>query len=685
MEMTLPRVVLLATILQPGVLSSWNSLTGGAETGPAYSDLADVVADFCGGPFEVTLVYDDEGIVMAAACVANAVDLSLERSGNLSLNHTVPQSSWARDAQRKFKILLANASQDTVDRLLEPLSPLKAQISAVCHLALPENWTLGKFVEPLVPFRSLNCCRALNIGFGPPDVRPELIAVEQRAVGGVTLLLYAASDSSIACTYCGLMQRRNDHFEYLPGLSGAHVFVSARNNTPYVVVGKQGHDGEFKFQKGVEIFLLKAISQRLNFTLDSHLALSEISFTWQRTEVISYLYPVLYDVLSYATKAPRVIPFTMAIIKPFSEDIWGLLVLAISMSTAFLFCLRWSPANRAHRHRPDFWFLLSTLSRQNPWEEEHASAGYRVFLGPWWLFVTVLTTLYSGRLVAIMSVAVHDSWINNLDALEKALARREVRVCTHSKTIFIEYIKLAGSGSFYQARMNQLERDGAHTVLVSDRKTGLERVLYQDYVYVDSRLSLLTGLELVGEQAAPLLRVVRDHLGVEYCGFVFQKGCPLKHTFTASYSNKGAASPKLKHGTFRLCRSRALFETGHIHRWMSDTLRYTLPAYLDPDTLANYDADVWKTTNDQGALNIIDFVGPAWLLAAGYAMGLAALILEHVSVSTRRRWRRWLQCRQVRRVRHSGALPQRAEGRVPHDFVINRNEASCPDWSRATA
>ncbi|KAL1470834.1 hypothetical protein MTO96_040264, partial [Rhipicephalus appendiculatus] len=477
-------------------------------------------------------------------------------------------------------------------------------------------------------------------------------------LGGATLMLYAANESRIACTHCGLMQRKNDSFEYLPSLNGAHIIVSAINNTPYVVVDKRGHDGEFTSQMGVEISLLQAISQRLNFTYSlnigsleygalkndawtgligdvlyrkSHLAISEISFTRQRTEVISYLYPVLYDVLSYATRAPTVIPFAMAIIKPFSEDIWSLLVIAVAMSTAFLFCLRWSPASRARHHTPDFWFLLSTLSRQNPWEEEHASAGYRVFLGPWWLFVTVLTTLYSGRLVAIMSVAVHDTWINNLDALEKALARREVRVCTHSRTIFIEYIKVATSGAFYQVRVNQLEGDSRDTVLVNDRKTGLERALYHQYVYVDSRLSLLTGLAQVGEQEAPLLRVVRDHLGVEYCGFVFQKGCPLHHTFTA--------------------RSRALFETGHIHRWMSDTLRHTLPAYLDPDTFAHYDADVWKTASDQGALNIIDFVGPAWLLAAGYAMGLTALLLELAAVRAMRRWQRrplWLHRRRAR-------------------------------------
>ncbi|KAL3192001.1 hypothetical protein MRX96_018120 [Rhipicephalus microplus] len=542
-----------------------------ARPGLGYSDLAEVVADFCRGTFKITLLYNDNGITMAAAflqilhaakCVANVVYLSGDHRRKFPADQSY---EWTSDAQRKFKILLVNVSHEIIDRLLQPLSPLKAQIGALCHLDLPENSTLEKFVAPLVPFRSLSCCRALNIGFRLSDVPRSLIAVEQRAAGDAALMLYAATESRIACTHCGLMQRNKDSFDYLPSLSGAHIIVSAINNTPYVVVQKRGPDGKFKSVMGVEISLLEAISQRLNFTyslsLDSveygalkndswtglignvlyrksHLALSEISFTRQRTEVISYLYPVLYDVLSYATRAPTVIPFAMAIIKPFSEDIWALLVLSVVLSTAFLFCLRWSPATRARHHTPDFWFLLSTLSRQNPWEEEHASAGYRVFLGPWWLFVTVLTTLYSGRLVAIMSVAVHDTWINNLDALEKALAKREARVCTHSRTIFIEYIKVATSGSFYQVRVNQLEGDSRGTVLVNDRKTGLERALYHKYVYVDSRLSLLTGLAQVGEHKAPLLRVVKDHLGVEYCGFVFQKGCPLQHTFTNRSSSR---------------------------------------------------------------------------------------------------------------------------------------------------
>ncbi|KAH7971762.1 hypothetical protein HPB52_002531 [Rhipicephalus sanguineus] len=151
------------------------------EPGLGYTDLAEVVADFCKGTFEITHLYDDNECSVAAAflrmlhasqCVANVVDLSGGRWNKLTGNQTF---EWTRDAQRKFKILLANVSHENVDRLLQPLSPLKAQIGALCHLTLPENSTREKFVEPLVPFRSLNCCRALNIAFSRPDVPRSLI------------------------------------------------------------------------------------------------------------------------------------------------------------------------------------------------------------------------------------------------------------------------------------------------------------------------------------------------------------------------------------------------------------------------------------------------------------------------------------------------------------------------------
>lgn len=86
--------------------------------------------------------------------------------------------------------------------------------------------------------------------------------------------------------------------------------------------------------------------------------------------------------------------------------------------------------------------MLSDSAAQDAWQGEHDSPGYRLFLGPWWLYVLVMTTLYSGRLVALMSVPVYDSWIGNLEQLEEALEYRDFRVCLLRQTIFKEYIKV---------------------------------------------------------------------------------------------------------------------------------------------------------------------------------------------------------------------------------------------------
>lgn len=47
------------------------------------------------------------------------------------------------------------------------------------------------------------------------------------------------------------------------------------------------------------------------FSQRSHLAMGELSYAMNRTAVLTYSYPVLYDVLTYVTKAPKVISFAI--------------------------------------------------------------------------------------------------------------------------------------------------------------------------------------------------------------------------------------------------------------------------------------------------------------------------------------------------------------------------------------
>ncbi|XP_077552504.1 uncharacterized protein LOC144166943 [Haemaphysalis longicornis] len=471
------------------------------RSGHRYSSLGDALADFCQGPYQVTFVYSDIS-AMAAGTLLELLHLA-----GCPVNVALPSSSsgtdpivseiltWMRDGQQRYKVLLANISHNFITGLLKPLR-FHVRFCSLVQTSVVEK-------------------EAPSALFATSDLHPERKALEQRFDGAATWTLYAAGDFTLACTNCGFLHKEEHGYRHLPNISGTHFFISAVNNTPYVVVGKPGPDGEYHQQQGVELDLLKAISGSLNFTYTllidpnveygalrngtwtglvgdvfyrrSHLALSEISYTLNRTDVINYMYPVLYDVLSYVTKAPKVIPFAMAIVKPFNDDVWGCVLCSLVASSLLLLSLRWSPRHRDDDNKPDFWFLLSTLSRQNPWENEHDSAAYRVFLVPWWLLVLVLTTTYSARLVAMMSVAVYEPWLSDLESLERALARRELLLCTHSATIFIEYIKASNVGALNEVRVNQLEGGREDTVLVSDRRTGFERTLYKDFAYMDSR------------------------------------------------------------------------------------------------------------------------------------------------------------------------------------------------------
>ncbi|XP_040061846.2 glutamate receptor ionotropic, delta-1 [Ixodes scapularis] len=412
-------------------------------------------------------------------------------------------------------------------------------MGTVCDVSLEPDAGL-ELTRPLEAFRSLSCCRILNVGFAAPQVPPHL--------------------------------------------------------------------------------------------LESDLALSEISFEVNRTKVVSYQYPAVFDVISFVARAPGVTPFAFAIIRPFDGQIWLSVALSLLVGSLLLEALRLSPAESGPGDRPNFWFLLSTLGRQNAWQGEHESPGYRLFLGPWWLYVLVMTTLYSGRLVAFMSVPVYEPSIRNLEQLEDAIRHKGFKLCTHRQTIFIEYIrvayerKMARSGALNEVRLRQMGDESS--LLVSDRRTGLLWALKYPYAYMDSKMSILSGMStLLDAKDALRLHVADDNMGVEYCGAVFQKDCPLREQLNAA--------------------SRVLFETGHLKKWLSQAMRRLDEVTEDP----RHDFHQRR----ENPLSASDFNGSFYLLGAGFVVAAAALGLEMCCMALRDRMVVYYRPRTV--LKKSGLRP----------------------------
>ncbi|KAM7286965.1 glutamate receptor ionotropic, delta-1 [Ixodes scapularis] len=641
-------------------------------------------------------------IPRARLCLPGALARFLHRSGCLANTAWLSErltlaaaedlaATWTKDPQAHYKLLLADQPLTTSRRLLLALvrmcfhlnfffrrisdiagngrsdklpfaqnlgqSPLQAQMGTVCDVSLEPDAGL-ELTRPLEAFRSLSCCRILNVGFAAPQVPPHLLARRERGPG-FAVTLHTAQPYRTVCSACGFLRglggaTRNDHgYEFLESVNGAHIQVSTVNNTPYVVLGDWQPGFGFRKQEGVEMVQLKILSQVFNFTYslsvssgdygslrnghwtgligkvlrkESDLALSEISFEMNRTSVVSYQYPAVFDVISFVARAPGVTPFAFAIIRPFDGQIWLSVALSLLVGSLLLEALRLSPAESGPGDRPNFWFLLSTLGRQNAWQGEHESPGYRLFLGPWWLYVLVMTTLYSGRLVAFMSVPVYEPSIRNLEQLEDAIRHKGFKLCTHRQTIFIEYIRMARSGALNEVRLRQMGDESS--LLVSDRRTGLLWALKYPYAYMDSKMSILSGMStLLDAKDALRLHVADDNMGVEYCGAVFQKDCPLREQLNAA--------------------SRVLFETGHLTKWLSQAMRRLDEVTEDPRL------DFHQRR--ENPLSASDFNGSFYLLGAGFVVAAAALGLEMCCMALRDRMVVYYRPRTV--LKKSGLRP----------------------------
>lgn len=116
--------------------------------------------------------------------------------------------------------------------------------------------------------------------------------------------------------------------------------------------------------------------------------------------------------------------------------------------------------------------------------------------------------------------------LENYYAVLESLSSPQSPVHQRTRALSFRVAQMADSGALNQVRLRQLGDED--TLLVADRKTGLLRALTKPYAYIDSKISLQSGMKLLDVEDARKLSIASDNMGVEYCGFVFQKDCPLK-------------------------------------------------------------------------------------------------------------------------------------------------------------
>lgn len=85
-----------------------------------------------------------------------------------------------------------------------------------------------------------------------------------------------------------------------------------------------------------------------------------------------------------------------------------------------------------------YWFIYGAILRQGS-NVEIRSNGLRILFGTWWLFVVVLTSLYTGGLTAFMTKTESSLLVNTLDDLSQ---RSDAKWVTVKGTALESYIKV---------------------------------------------------------------------------------------------------------------------------------------------------------------------------------------------------------------------------------------------------
>ncbi|XP_013791222.1 glutamate receptor ionotropic, delta-1-like [Limulus polyphemus] len=347
---------------------------------------------------------------------------------------------------------------------------------------------------------------------------------------------------------------------YLTGQSlmdftGDILVVSVVSCFPYFVLSKD-QNGTLIPKYGTDLTMLNALASTMNFRYviktpldgewgiqlsnqtwsgmigmvqrkEADLSVDGIVITSDRKEVVDFSIPYAYESVSFVTKAPTAKRRALAIIKPFSWQVWLGVSLSLVLATTFLTLTsnlmeEWYPANPWIAALWYMWGCLVAQGGKIPLKKVYS---VRVFLAGWWLFAVVFIALYAGTLTSYMTVLTKEQPIDTVNALKKEVSQGRYS-CGSLKGTFLEEKLLNPKDPVYGAIGESTQKDPSNTV--QSDSFGLMKTLNSKYAYINVQGQLEFQAAKMGEENFVFSR---DSFSRIILGIALRKRCPYKESF----------------------------------------------------------------------------------------------------------------------------------------------------------
>ncbi|XP_063590281.1 glutamate receptor ionotropic, delta-2-like [Penaeus indicus] len=271
-----------------------------------------------------------------------------------------------------------------------------------------------------------------------------------------------------------------------------HLTVGAEQWVPWLRIEENGEDGGLVYS-GIMYNILIALSRAMNFTYELRrpvdglwgvgypngtwvgmlgmvkrgevdFALGPFAFNWERYHfACEFTQPIFIDYESVFMRRPRVETDLFAFVRPFTWQVWLCLIGVIPLTWFILVLFLYlSPDNtmatqedKAKRTRKNIrkeknkshliWVIRAVTNQSNPWLPRSDSR--RVMAATWLLATLILLSLFSGTLIAMLTVPLVRLPI---DSTEDLVNQHDIPWAIESGS-FLYQILYQATGGIYKA------------------------------------------------------------------------------------------------------------------------------------------------------------------------------------------------------------------------------------------
>ncbi|XP_050405578.2 glutamate receptor ionotropic, kainate 1 [Patella vulgata] len=222
---------------------------------------------------------------------------------------------------------------------------------------------------------------------------------------------------------------------------------------------------------------------------NADISVAPLSSTSDRQEVASFSYPFFIEYTSVILKPPNEDEKKwMTFLKPFHQQVLIYVTVSLFVGTIVLFVVeKFNPFYRKHPNTPAqsfsdvFWYLYGAMLTQGG-EKLPGSLAGRKFISFWWLFCIMLVAIYSGNLMAFLTI----NRVNvPFDTLAGMVNQDEYKWGTLGGTVWSTLFRSADSG-IYKAIGEGLTRFNATDIGVLSIKTEdhFQKLYNEKYAYI---------------------------------------------------------------------------------------------------------------------------------------------------------------------------------------------------------